>query len=122
MLDSIDAIFSDDVCLGDLAYFNLTILTDVVFRHGGMVATNVVAARAHPAAAAVGTGRRVVAGGVGKLAGAIIAGIGLGCFTKTMEPMFDAVWGQVLMLVAVVVFLQWKPSGLFPAKGRHADA
>ena len=64
----------------------------------------------------------VVAGGVGKLAGAIIAGVGLGCFTKTMEPMFGAVWGQVLMLVAVVVFLQWKPSGLFPAKGRHADA
>ena len=29
MLDSIDAIFSDDVCLGDLAYFNPTILTDV---------------------------------------------------------------------------------------------
>jgi urea transport system permease protein len=64
----------------------------------------------------------VVAGGVGKLAGAIVAGVGLGCFTKTMEPWFGAVWGQVLMLVAVVVFLQWKPSGLFPAKGRLADA
>jgi urea transport system permease protein len=64
----------------------------------------------------------VVAGGVGKLAGAIIAGVGLGCFTKTMEPWFGAVWGQVLMLVAVVVFLQWRPSGLFPAKGRLADA
>src|ERR1043165_9663664 len=64
----------------------------------------------------------VVAGGVGKLAGAIIAGVGLGCFTKTMEPWFGAVWGQVLMLAAVVVFLQWKPSGLFPAKGRLADA
>ena len=64
----------------------------------------------------------VVAGGVGKLAGAIIAGIGLGCFTKTMEPWFGAVWGQVLMLAAVVIFLQWKPSGLFPAKGRLADA
>ncbi len=63
----------------------------------------------------------VVAGGVGKLAGAIIAGIGLGCFTKTMEPWFGAVWGQVLMLAAVVIFLQWKPSGLFPAKGRLAD-
>ena len=64
----------------------------------------------------------VVAGGVGKLAGAIIAGVGLGCFTKTMEPWFGAVWGQVLMLAAVVIFLQWKPSGLFPAKGRLADA
>jgi urea transport system permease protein len=63
----------------------------------------------------------VVAGGVGKLAGAIIAGIGLGCFTKTMEPWLGAVWGQVLMLAAVVIFLQWKPSGLFPAKGRLAD-
>jgi urea transport system permease protein len=64
----------------------------------------------------------VVAGGVGKLAGAIIAGFGLGCFSKSLEPWFGAVWGQVLMLAAVVVFLQWKPSGLFPAKGRLADA
>jgi urea transport system permease protein len=64
----------------------------------------------------------VVAGGVGKLAGVIIAGFGLGCFSKGIEPWFGAVWGQVLMLAAVVVFLQWKPSGLFPAKGRLADA
>ena len=32
-----------------------------------------------------------------------------------------AVWGKVMILVGVVLFLQWRPSGLFPAKGRAAD-
>jgi urea transport system permease protein len=64
----------------------------------------------------------VVTGGVGKLAGAIWAGLGLGCLNKFFEPYFAAVWGKVLILVFVVVFLQWRPSGLFPAKGRLADA
>jgi len=63
----------------------------------------------------------VVTGGVGKLAGAIWAGIGLGCLNKLLEPTFQAVWAKVLILIAVVLFLQWRPSGLFPAKGRLAD-
>jgi urea transport system permease protein len=64
----------------------------------------------------------VVSGGVGKLAGAIWAGLGLGMLNKTLEPIFQTVWAKVLILIAVVLFLQWKPSGLFPAKGRLADA
>ena len=63
----------------------------------------------------------VVTGGVGKLAGAIWAGMGLGCLNKVFEPMTGAVWGKVLILLCVIVMLQWRPSGLFPAKGRHAD-
>jgi urea transport system permease protein len=64
----------------------------------------------------------VVSGGVGKLAGAIWAGLGLGMINKILEPIFQTVWAKVLILIAVVLFLQWKPSGLFPAKGRLADA
>jgi len=64
----------------------------------------------------------VVSGGVGKLAGAIWAGLGLGMLNKVLEPIFQTVWAKVLILIAVVLFLQWKPSGLFPAKGRLADA
>lgn len=63
----------------------------------------------------------VVTGGVGKLAGAIWAGMGIGVFNKFLEAFFAAVWGKVLILACVVLFMQWRPSGLFPAKGRTAD-
>ena len=63
----------------------------------------------------------VVTGGVGKLAGAIWAGLALGCLNKIFEPLFEAVWAKVLILACVVLFIQWRPSGLFPAKGRLAD-
>jgi urea transport system permease protein len=32
------------------------------------------------------------------------------------------VYGKVFILVGVILFLQWRPSGLFAAKGRSADA
>ncbi len=63
----------------------------------------------------------VVAGGVGKLAGTILASLGIGSLNKFLEPSFGAVYGKVLILVLVIVFLQWRPSGLFAIKGRHAD-
>jgi urea transport system permease protein len=73
----------------------------------------------------------VVVGGVGKLAGAIIAGLGLGFISKYLEPILQSipalasgasVIGKVVVLGLIVVFLQWRPSGLFPPKGRMADA
>lgn len=63
----------------------------------------------------------VTAGGVGKLAGAVVAGFGLGFLNKALEPTFQAVWAKVWMLIGVIILLQWRPSGLFPAKGRLAD-
>jgi len=63
----------------------------------------------------------VTAGGVGKLAGAVVAGFGLGFLNKFLEPVFAAVWAKVWMLAGVIILLQWRPSGLFPAKGRLAD-
>ena len=63
----------------------------------------------------------VVTGGVGELAGTLYAGMGLGVLNKVFEPLFGAVWGQVLVLVAIVLFIQIRPAGLFPPKGRHAD-
>jgi urea transport system permease protein len=64
----------------------------------------------------------VVTGGVGKLAGAIWAGMGLGIADKLFEPYVQAVWAKVIILILVIAFIQWRPSGLFPAKGRLADA
>ena len=64
----------------------------------------------------------VVVGGVGKLAGVVIAGLGLGGATKLLEPWAEAVWAKVLVLLMVIAFIQWRPSGLFPQKGRLSDA
>jgi urea transport system permease protein len=64
----------------------------------------------------------VVTGGVGKLAGTIVASLGIGGLNKLLEPSFGAVYGKVLILVLVILFLQWRPAGLFAMKGRHADS
>ena len=63
----------------------------------------------------------VVTGGVGKLAGTIVASLGIGGLNKLIEPSFGAVYGKVFILVMVILFLQWRPSGLFAMKGRDAD-
>jgi urea transport system permease protein len=64
----------------------------------------------------------VVTGGVGKLAGTIIASLGIGGLNKILEPSLGAVYGKVIILLLVILFLQRRPSGLFAVKGRHADA
>jgi urea transport system permease protein len=63
----------------------------------------------------------VVTGGVGKLVGTVLAGLGIGTLNKFLEPVFQAVYAKVILLGLVILFLQWRPSGLFPAKGRHED-
>ena len=72
----------------------------------------------------------VVMGGVGKLFGVVVSGLGLGFTEKLLEPiqlietpirLFDATWAQVAALVLVILFMQRRPSGLFPDKGRAAD-
>ena len=63
----------------------------------------------------------VVTGGVGKLAGTIVASLGIGGLNKLIEPYSGAVYGKVFILVLVILFLQWRPSGLFAMKGRDVD-
>ncbi len=63
----------------------------------------------------------VVTGGVGKLAGTIVAGLGIGMISKVLEAFFEAVYGKVLILLLIMLFLQFKPRGLFPDKGRMAE-
>jgi urea transport system permease protein len=64
----------------------------------------------------------VVTGGVGKLLGTILAALGIGGLNKIIEPGLGAVFGKVAILVAVILFIQRRPSGLFAAKGRYADS
>ncbi|MEM7392822.1 MAG: urea ABC transporter permease subunit UrtB, partial [Verrucomicrobiota bacterium] len=69
----------------------------------------------------------VVTGGVGELMGVICAGLGIGVISKLLEPMtiggvtIGAIWAKVILLVVIVIFIQFKPAGLFAPKGRLAD-
>jgi urea transport system permease protein len=64
----------------------------------------------------------VVTGGVGNLAGVVCSGMGLGLLNKFLEgTLFGAVWAKIIVLIVVIAFIQYKPSGLFAAKGRLAD-
>lgn len=68
----------------------------------------------------------VVVGGVGKLAGTVTSALGIGMVNKILEPLIGgtggAIYAKIFILVAIIAFLQRKPSGLFPAKGRAAEA
>ena len=64
----------------------------------------------------------VVSGGVGKLVGTIVAALGIGWMNALFELVTDsAVMGKVLILVVVILFLQRRPSGLFPPTGRSVE-
>jgi urea transport system permease protein len=62
----------------------------------------------------------VVFGGVGNLWGTLVGAMGLGVLNKFMEPYAGAVLAKVLVLVLLILFIQKKPKGLFPQKGRAA--
>ena len=64
----------------------------------------------------------VVTGGVGKLAGTILAAAGIGGLNKGIEPALGAVFAKVAILIAVILFLQRRPAGLFATRGRNAEA
>ena len=63
----------------------------------------------------------VVTGGVGQLAGTVVAALGLGVLNKVLEPQIGAVLGKIAILVFVVLFIQKRPQGLFAFKGRVID-
>jgi urea transport system permease protein len=64
----------------------------------------------------------VVLGGVGQLAGTVLAALGLGLMDKALEGVAGAVLAKILVLVFIVVFIQKRPQGLFALKGRSAEA
>jgi urea transport system permease protein len=63
----------------------------------------------------------VVLGGVGQLAGTVIAAFGLGEVNKFLEPMTGAVMAKIFILVFIIMFIQRRPQGLFALKGRSVD-
>ncbi len=63
----------------------------------------------------------VVLGGVGQLAGSVLAAFGLGVANKFLEPQIGAVLGKILILALIILFIQKRPQGLFALKGRVID-
>jgi urea transport system permease protein len=63
----------------------------------------------------------VVFGGVGNLWGTLVAAMSLGLTNKFLEPLTGSVLANIIVLVGLVLFIQKRPKGLFPQKGRSAD-
>jgi urea transport system permease protein len=64
----------------------------------------------------------VVFGGVGNLWGTLIGGMSMGVVNKLLEPYAGAVLGKIFVLVALILFIQRRPRGLFPQTGRSAES
>jgi urea transport system permease protein len=64
----------------------------------------------------------VVFGGVGNLWGTVVSALTLGILNKLLEPFAGAVLGKIVVLVLLIAFIQRKPRGLFPLKGRAVEA
>ena len=60
----------------------------------------------------------VVFGGVGNLWGSLIGGMSMGIVNELLEPYAGAVLAKIFVLVALILFIQTRPRGLFPQAGR----
>ena len=63
----------------------------------------------------------VVFGGVGNLWGTLVSAMSLGVLNKFLEPLTGPVMATIIVLVGLVFFIQKRPMGLFPQKGRSVE-
>ena len=63
----------------------------------------------------------VVVGGVGNLLGAALSSLGIGVIDQGLQPLLGPVMGKITVLFAIILFLQLRPGGLFPARTRSLD-
>jgi len=63
----------------------------------------------------------VVFGGVGNLWGTLVGALSVGIFSKFLEPYAGAVLGKIFVLIAIIIFIQWRPRGLFALRGRAVE-
>ncbi len=63
----------------------------------------------------------VVLGGVGNLVGTVSASIGVGVTDQILQPWLGAVMGKITVLGAIILFLQWRPAGLFVTRSRSLE-
>jgi urea transport system permease protein len=63
----------------------------------------------------------VVLGGVGNLVGTVSASLGIGVTDQILQPWLGAVLGKITVLAAIILFLQWRPAGLFVTRTRSLE-
>ncbi|MED3647111.1 urea ABC transporter permease subunit UrtB [Halalkalibacterium halodurans] len=63
----------------------------------------------------------VVVGGVGMLVGTVAGALGMGMFNTLFEYWTNASLGKVLVFACIILFLQWRPQGLFSLPTRSLD-
>jgi urea transport system permease protein len=63
----------------------------------------------------------VVLGGVGNLVGTVTAAGGIGVTDQILQPWLGAVMGKITVLAAIILFLQWRPAGIFAVRGRGLE-
>lgn len=64
----------------------------------------------------------VVVGGVGSIIGTVYAALGIGTADQILQQLFGSpVMGKIIVLACIILFLQWKPGGLFSIRGRNLD-
>jgi urea transport system permease protein len=63
----------------------------------------------------------VVLGGVGNLVGTVSASLGVGITDQILQPWLGAVMGKITVLAAIILFLQWRPAGLFVTRSRSLE-
>jgi urea transport system permease protein len=63
----------------------------------------------------------VVLGGVGNLVGTVSASLGVGVTDQILQPWLGAVMGKIAVLAAIILFLQWRPAGLFVTRSRSLE-
>ena len=63
----------------------------------------------------------VVIGSVGNLLGAGISAMGIGMVDQLLQPSLGPVMGKITVFFVIILFLQWRPGGLFPSRSRSLD-
>jgi urea transport system permease protein len=64
----------------------------------------------------------VVVGGVGNLPGTVISAFGIGLADQSLQQiLLNPVLGKILVLLAIILFLQWRPAGLFVTRSRSLE-
>jgi urea transport system permease protein len=64
----------------------------------------------------------VVVGGVGNLIGTVISALGIGLLDQSLQQiLLNPVLGKILVLGMIILFLQWRPAGIFVTKSRSLE-
>jgi urea transport system permease protein len=64
----------------------------------------------------------VVVGGVGNLPGTVISAFSIGLADQSLQQiLLDPVIGKIVVLLCIILFLQWRPAGIFVTRSRSLD-